>query len=245
MSKIVLDRETFKALASDTRLDILKALDGKQLNLTDLMRTTNLNKATLHEHLSKLTEVGLVKRQWREGHKWVYYRLTWKGESLLHPENSRIVVFFTVTFISLWLGILQLLTYARGTVTNMKYSVIDHTLLMEGNSIQDYSGMLGLYEKSFYSIPKIVERIPRMKEIFCRYMDLYIRQNKLEVFDGSHDQIYPALGDNMRLVLDQGNAQVVYQDPFNLYVGILFLSVFFIMLCVSIWRLWENKTQKV
>ncbi len=31
MTKITLDRETFKALASDTRLDILKTLDGKNM----------------------------------------------------------------------------------------------------------------------------------------------------------------------------------------------------------------------
>ena len=92
MTKVTLDKNMFKALASETRLDILRNLDGKKLTLKDISNVTNLNKATLHEHLFKLHKAGLVKRREREGHKWVYYKLSWKGNSLLHPENNRIVV---------------------------------------------------------------------------------------------------------------------------------------------------------
>ena len=111
MPKITLDRDMFKALASETRLDILKTLDGKKLGLNEISDKINLNKATLHEHLSKLHEAGLVKRKEREGHKWVYYKLTWKGESLLHPENTRIVVMFSLTFVALFFGIINLVNY--------------------------------------------------------------------------------------------------------------------------------------
>jgi len=119
MPKVTLDVNAFKALASDTRLDILKSLDGKKMSLKDISKATNLNKATLHEHLSKLHEAGLVKKKEREGHKWVYYKLSWKGESLLHPENTKIVVLFTTTFIALWMGIIQLMTYVKGTMINV------------------------------------------------------------------------------------------------------------------------------
>ena len=115
MAQITLDRETFKALASDTRLDILKNLDGRPLGLNDIAKLTNLNKATLHEHLTKLHEAGLIKRMERDGHKWVYYRLTWKGESLLHPENTRIVVLFTVTFVALAVSILNIVSFIKGS----------------------------------------------------------------------------------------------------------------------------------
>jgi len=116
MTKLTLDMATFKALASDTRLDILKSLDGKRMALKDICKATKLNKATLHEHLSKLNEAGLVKKKEREGHKWVFYKLTWKGECLLHPENTRIVVMFTTTFMVLAAGIIQLVTFAKGQV---------------------------------------------------------------------------------------------------------------------------------
>jgi len=118
MSKVTLDMSTFKALASDTRLDILRALDGKKMGLKDISQATKLNKATLHEHLTKLNEAGLVKRKEREGHKWVYYKLTWKGECLLHPDNTRIVVLFSTTFVALAAGIIQMINYVKGTMTS-------------------------------------------------------------------------------------------------------------------------------
>jgi len=119
MSKVTLDINAFKALASDTRLDILRTLDGKKMSLKDISNATNLNKATLHEHLSKLNEAGLIKKKERDGHKWVYYKLSWKGESLLHPENTKIVVLFATTFIALWAGIIQMVWYLRERMTDI------------------------------------------------------------------------------------------------------------------------------
>ena len=119
MTKLTLDMNTFKALASDTRLDILKALDGKNLSLKDISRITNLNKATLHEHLTKLNEAGLVKKKEREGHKWVYYKLTWKGQGLLHPENTRIVVMFSATFISLFIAVIFMVSFLQPITVGM------------------------------------------------------------------------------------------------------------------------------
>ena len=113
MTKVSLDIDSFKALASETRLDILRVLDGKKMNLTDICHATNLHKMTLHEHLSKLTEAGFINRIEREGHKWVYYKLSWKGESLIHPENTHIVVLFSFTFFIFFFGIVALVNFIR------------------------------------------------------------------------------------------------------------------------------------
>ena len=129
MTKITIDMHTFKALASDTRLDILKTLDGKKLSLNDICKATNLNKATLHEHLSKLYEAGLVKKNEREGHKWVYYKLSWKGEGLLHPENTKIVVMFSITFISLLLAVMLLVNFAQPIILGMAETHGDTTYI--------------------------------------------------------------------------------------------------------------------
>ena len=149
MPKITLDMHMFKALASETRLDILKTLDGRKLCLNEICDKINLNKATLHEHLSKLNEAGLVKRKERMGHKWVYYTLTWKGESLLHPENTRIVIMFSATFISLFFGFINIINlfmaninYNRGAELVYKYTIPDDKLLLVGESssnIVEYS----------------------------------------------------------------------------------------------------------
>ena len=113
MTKVSLDIDSFKALASETRLEILRVLDGKKMNLTDICHATNLHKMTLHEHLSKLTEAGFINRIERERHKWVYYKLSWKGESLLHPENTHIVILFSFTFFIFFFGIVALVNYIR------------------------------------------------------------------------------------------------------------------------------------
>lgn len=131
MPKLTLDMNTFKALASDTRLNILRALDGKKMNLNDICKITNLNKATLHEHLTKLNEAGLVKKNEREGHKWVYYKLTWKGEGLLHPENTRIVVMFSTTFISLLISIMFIVNFLQPIPVGIANTVDDTTYLYE------------------------------------------------------------------------------------------------------------------
>ena len=111
MSKVSLDLDSFKALASETRLDILRTLDGKKMSLKDITQATKLHKMTLYEHLNKLVSAGFIKRIEREGHKWVYYKLTWKGASLLHPENTRIVVMFSITIISLFFGLISFIAF--------------------------------------------------------------------------------------------------------------------------------------
>lgn len=88
MSKITLDAETFKALASATRLTVLKALDERRKTLTELSRDLELNKATVHEHLGLLLAAGLVRKRDDEGRKWIYYELTWTGQKILRPEAT-------------------------------------------------------------------------------------------------------------------------------------------------------------
>ncbi len=151
MPKVTLDMNTFKALASDTRLDILKALDGKKMSLKDISKATNLNKATLHEHLTKLNEAGLVKRKEREGHKWVYYKLTWKGEGLLHPENTRIVVMFTATFVALSVGILQFVSYVKGQIVAKIVTIGDSTIIYK--AVETKNSLFGSSEVEYSQAP--------------------------------------------------------------------------------------------
>ncbi len=90
-STITLDQESFKALASEVRVDILKKLDERRQTVTDLSGLLNLSKPTLLEHLEKLQAAELVKRV-DEGRKWIYYELSAKGKKLLHPEKVAIVL---------------------------------------------------------------------------------------------------------------------------------------------------------
>src|SRR5256886_7529191 len=90
-AKITLDQESFKALASDVRVGILKRLDVRRETVTDLSGLLNLSKPTLLEHLEKLQAAGLVKRI-DEGRKRIYYALSDTGRKILHPERAAITL---------------------------------------------------------------------------------------------------------------------------------------------------------
>jgi DNA-binding transcriptional ArsR family regulator len=252
MTKITLDRDTFKALASDTRLDILKALDGKNLGLNEIAKVSNLNKATLHEHLTKLHEAGLIKRNERDGHKWVYYRLTWKGESLLHPENTKIVIMFTTTFIALWVGIIELIWYIKGTVMNFAYNIYtlgDQTLLT-GKAAE--GGMLLGSGPNASGAPSFPLGLPDFFADFIARAKLANAEgiplnSHINILENSTEPPVLTSGDGTRVIVDQsqGVLQAVYQNPVYLYIAVGCFVLFTVLLSVAVWRLWVNRTPRI
>lgn len=107
--RITLDQESFKALASDVRVGILKVLDERRQTVTDLSNILGLSKPTLLEHLEKLQAAGLAKRL-DEGRKWIYYELSDKGRKILHPEKVSIVVALGSAVTLAAVGIVSLLS---------------------------------------------------------------------------------------------------------------------------------------
>lgn len=112
--KITLDQESFKALASEVRVDILKRLDERRQTVTDLSNHLGLSKPTLLEHLEKLQSAGLVKRV-DEGRKWIYYELSDKGRKVLHPERVSIVLALSSAAGLAAIGVFYLLSVGLGT----------------------------------------------------------------------------------------------------------------------------------
>ncbi len=107
---ITLDKETFKALAIDTRVNILKKLDERfQLTLTDLATEFSMAPSTISEHLDKLAAAGLVA-QVDKGMKWKYYRLTPKGKKILNPYEKRVWIILTVSALALFAAVYRLMS---------------------------------------------------------------------------------------------------------------------------------------
>ncbi len=247
MSKITLDRDTFKALASDTRLDILRALDGKNMSLKDISNITKLNKATLHEHLAKLNEAGLVKRKERDGHKWVYYKLTWKGESLLHPENTKIVVMFTTTFITLWIGIIQLFWYVKGTVRDIGikiYNSGDGIFLSEGAEKCIMSGNETVNPSVWETLPEPIQNLIAGRSQELPNSSIPTNGPIYGLGDIAVDSGLPQ-GAQLHFDESRGVLEAIYQNPIFLYIAIACFIIFTIFLFISLWRLWENKKPKL
>jgi ArsR family transcriptional regulator len=63
----------FRMLADPTRLQILYALSGAEMTVTDLVEATGLRQANLSKHLQLLYRVGFVDR--RKDGLHVYYRI--------------------------------------------------------------------------------------------------------------------------------------------------------------------------
>lgn len=110
--KITLDQESFRALASDVRVEVLKRLDVRRETVTDLSNLLLLSKPTLLEHLEKLQSAGLVKRI-DEGRKWIYYELSYKGRKILHPERVAITLALASAVVLAAVGIFYLIFAAN------------------------------------------------------------------------------------------------------------------------------------
>lgn len=90
--EVFLKHEALKLLGSDTRLNILKHLDKRRMTVSELARTLDLNKSTVHEHLAKLVEAGLIRRDESPEREWVYYELTKTARHVLQPASARFVL---------------------------------------------------------------------------------------------------------------------------------------------------------
>lgn len=105
--RVELDKKSIFALASDTRLEILKSLNPMRRTVTQLSEELKIDKGAVHRHLKKMEEGGLVKRF--EDHGFVYYGLTWKARNLIVPsENTRIVIVLS----SIWILALVVVLFA-------------------------------------------------------------------------------------------------------------------------------------
>jgi DNA-binding transcriptional ArsR family regulator len=96
--KVELDKKALFALASDSRMEILKELNPQRRTVTQLAEALDIDKGAVHRHLKKLEEGGLVTRY--EDHGFVYYGLSWKARDIISPgENTKIVITFAVSVV--------------------------------------------------------------------------------------------------------------------------------------------------
>jgi DNA-binding transcriptional ArsR family regulator len=130
----VLDIKAIKALSSETRLEILKALKERNKTVSELSKELGLSKSTVHEHLTVLAEVGLVERAEQYTNKWVYYTLTRRARSMFKEEQNRFVVLLPAIFLFL-LASLQL--YWFFTIYTAQYEEVLYYPAEVGQSVKE------------------------------------------------------------------------------------------------------------
>jgi DNA-binding transcriptional ArsR family regulator len=94
--RILIDRQTLKAIASDTRMDILKLIYYRKYTLSEISFKLKLSAPTIKEHLVHLINSNLVIRE-ESKNKWKYYTLTDKGKKLVNPKEIKVLISFMVS----------------------------------------------------------------------------------------------------------------------------------------------------
>lgn len=129
--KITLDRETFKALAADTRVSILKELHKRRKTQSELADALKMSVSTIKEHLDNLESVDLVE-QIDEGYKWKYYELTKKGRNIICPSETRIWISLALMVIALGAALNNLLSKLMELTGGQPGLLKTNTMLSEG-----------------------------------------------------------------------------------------------------------------
>lgn len=111
--KITLDRETFKVLAADTRIEILKRLERHKETLSDIAEGMGLSPSTIKEHLDRLSSAGLIEQAPGET-KWKYYLLTGKGRKILKPYETRVWILLATSLVFLMASVYTLVGVESG-----------------------------------------------------------------------------------------------------------------------------------
>jgi len=130
--RVELDKKSLFALASDTRLEMLKSLQPMRRTVSQLSEELGIDKSAIHRHLKKMEEGGLVKRF--EEHGFVYYGLTWKARDLISPnESTRVVIILS----AMWVALLAVVIFLAASAV---YQLNDDSLpILSPTTDEDYA----------------------------------------------------------------------------------------------------------
>lgn len=129
-----LDTQTFKALSSETRVEILKLLGARRHTQSEIASRLSMSAPTVKEHLAALSKAGLVESH-DEGRKWKYFSLSKKGRGVLYPQELRIWIVLSALVFSVVGGILTYPTQAP--VAQMKMAA--EAMTMAAQPVQEFS----------------------------------------------------------------------------------------------------------
>lgn len=92
MPELILSSSDFKALSSDTRVQIIKLLVERNYNISELSSKLSMSAPTIKQHLDVLQNCDLISLASDSSRKWKYYSLSRKGLKLVSKEDKNILV---------------------------------------------------------------------------------------------------------------------------------------------------------
>jgi len=131
--KILIDKDTLKAIAVDTRLNILKLLTEKKYTLSDIAEKLGMSNSTVKEHLDILLESKLIKKEDTK-RKWKFYSLTFKGKRLVQPREVKVLFAFIFTLIGA-VGIAVM--FAKNLFSSTMQTAMPTTFAKSSNTLME------------------------------------------------------------------------------------------------------------
>ena len=153
--KIIIPAQLFKNLISKDTLRIIQILDKHSFSLEELKERTSIPVDQLKRELTKLGQGNIVKeKQYRL--KTPQYSLTFKGSSLLHPENSRIMILFCTSIFAIAVALGSLMKYITQTIQDKQEPI---RLMNEGTILDNDSWFLSATETSQQTIDPFFSQV--------------------------------------------------------------------------------------
>ncbi|MBI4019400.1 MAG: winged helix-turn-helix transcriptional regulator [Candidatus Aenigmarchaeota archaeon] len=100
----VLDKDSLRALSAGTRQEIVKLLKGRPYTASELSKITGKHVTTISEHLDTLCKSGIIEKN-DTGNKWLYYKLSGKGEKLFKPQYYSWILVLAISVFGIFFGL--------------------------------------------------------------------------------------------------------------------------------------------
>ena len=206
--------EAYQALASKSRLQILKTLYKKSLSIEEISKEIGLQPITVRHHLQSLEEAGFVEsyeeRTGTIGRPKVYYRISKKIRTVSFPKRRYLTLSnFLITTMRFLLGSERTKRILRKVGAEMGENTVRELELENGIrewSLKNYRDVfINKYLKEAGAEPEIMEAndekiVYRLHN--CVFFELAIKMTEMIcdiVHEGFHEGISNAMGKKMKI----------------------------------------------
>ncbi len=135
--EVVISRDDFKALSSKTRTDIIKLLEERPHNLSEISKKLSLSGPTIKQHLEILQKATLIEI-FDDKRKWKYYSLSKKGKNIfLEQPSAPMIILLGITTIAMVVLLLSMMSLTQEAVSLKQPSLYDSTKLTSAPEAED------------------------------------------------------------------------------------------------------------
>ena len=206
--------EAYQALASKSRLQILKILYKKPLSIEEISKKVGLQPITIRHHLQSLEEAGFVEsyeeRTGTVGRPKVYYKISKKMRTVSFPKRRYLTLSnFLITTMQFLLGLDGTKKILRRVGMEMGESTVKELALeneIKEWSLKNYKDFfINKYLKEAGAEPEIIEATDE-KIVYrlhnCVFFELAVRMTEMicdVIHEGFHEGVSNAMDNKVKI----------------------------------------------